>query len=70
LSGEEITMGISLSMVMNVVQVTSLLMQLVQIVPDLGRIVGFYFETCKKLRQFVAGTGESGMLEKKQLKQR
>jgi hypothetical protein len=63
-------MGISFSMVMNVVQVTSLLMQLVQIVPDLGRIMEFYFETARKLRQFVAGTGESWKLENKQPKQR
>jgi hypothetical protein len=63
-------MGTSFSMVMNVVQVASLMMQLVQIVPDLGRIMGFYFEICKKLRQFVAGTGESWKLEKKQPKQR
>ena len=52
-------MGASFSMVMNVVQVTSLLVQLVQIVPDLGRIMGFYFEVCRKLRRLTMRTGES-----------
>lgn len=52
-------MGASFSMIMNVVQVTSLLVQLVQIVPDLGRIMRFYFEGCRKLRRFAIGTGES-----------
>lgn len=63
-------MGASFSMIMNVVQVTSLLVQLVQIVPDLGRITRFYFEVCRKIRRFAIGTGESDKLESKGLKQR
>ena len=63
-------MGASFSMIMNVVQVTSLLVQLVQIVPDLGRIMRFYFEICRKLRRFTLGTGESEKSNKKGSKQR
>lgn len=54
-------MEATFSTFVNVVQVISIVLQLVQVVPDIGRIASFYCQAWKAMRKL---TGSSGKLQR------
>ena len=48
---------ISADMIMSIVQVVSFILQIVQVVPDVDRIMSFYFEVCRRRRNATAFNG-------------
>lgn len=51
-------MGASFSTFVNVLQVISVVVQLVQVVPDLSRTARFYWEACEQMRRLAGAPGK------------